>query len=51
MNARGAFLRFLIVAALLAGTTAFLRARSAREDLPPRRPLSAFSFDVGSFCL
>jgi EpsI family protein len=49
MNARGAFLRFLIVAALLAGTTVFLRARSAREDLPPRRPLSAFPLQVGTW--
>lgn len=49
MNARRALLRFLIVAALLAGTTVFLRARSAREDLPPRRPLSAFPLQVGTW--
>jgi len=35
------WLRFLLVAGLLASTAAFLRARSDREELPPRRQLSA----------
>jgi EpsI family protein len=43
------WLRFVLAAALLAGTAIFLRSRSQAEVLPPRKPLTSFPMEVGSW--
>jgi EpsI family protein len=43
------WLRFLTVAALLAGAALFLRSRGKAEILPPRQPLELFPLQVGAW--
>ena len=43
---RAGWLRFLIVAAVLAGTTLFLRSRGQAENLSSREPLASFPLQV-----
>jgi EpsI family protein len=44
-----AWSRFLMVAALLAGTALFLRSRGEAENLPPAEPLATFPLRVGDW--
>ena len=46
---KGAWLRFLLVASLLAGTGLFLRSRAQADILPPREPLSSFPLQIGDW--
>jgi EpsI family protein len=46
---RAGWLRFLIVAALLAGAALFLRSRGQAESLPPREPLASFPLQAGAW--
>jgi len=48
-SARGAWLRFVLVAALLVGTGLFLRSRAQADILPPREPLSSFPLQIGDW--
>jgi len=48
-NSSTAWLRFLIVAALLAAAGLFLRSRGQAEVLPPREPLASFPLQVGAW--
>jgi EpsI family protein len=43
------WLRFVLVASLLAGTAIFLHARKGREPSPARQPLSAFPTQIGGW--
>jgi len=43
---RAGWLRFLVVAALLAGAGLFLHSRGQAENLPPREPLTSFPLQV-----
>jgi EpsI family protein len=49
MTGTSSWARFLVVVAILAGTAAFLRARSGAEDVPAHQPLSAFPMEVGEW--
>jgi EpsI family protein len=45
----GSWMRFLVAAALLAGTALFLHSRGQAEILPPREPLSSFPTEIGNW--
>lgn len=46
---RAGWLRFLVVAVLLAGAALFVRSRGQAENLPPRDPLASFPLQVGAW--
>ena len=45
----GAWLRFLVIVALLAGTALFLHSRAQADILPPRKALSSFPLHLGNW--
>ena len=49
MQKTSSWIRFLLVAAVLAGTALFLHARRSREVVPPSQPLASFPHDVAAW--